>query len=398
MDSSRGGKQLSRMATVKIDSGDYPLTIDDLSPMQSRVGFATARCDVDRGRRSSADFKLPNPNNGYPLKTCRQPRVLDRALNGRQVLDQLEFGDTRMRLNVERAKKLLERDIPFILQGETGTGKDLFAKAAHLSSSRADKPLIAVNCAALPESLIESELFGYRSGAFTGACKDGCRGKIVQANGGTLFLDEIGDMPLHLQARLLRVLEEREVIPLGGETPVEVDIRLMSATHEELRFLVEEGRFREDLYYRLNGISLQMPPLRDREDRRALILHLLEEEAGGPDRISINKTALDALDCYNWPGNIRQLRNVLRALIGLSDKAVIDLDDLPDEVFSAVSTSVMPAQNPSSHNSLDIAQRDALLRELKSARWNVTRVASRLDMSRNTLYRKMRLLDIRLQR
>ena len=348
-----------------------------------------------QGRRFYASFQPPSQEQDKPWRVGHGSRVrVTKPLTSTPQLEGLEFGDVRMRRNVECAKKLLERDIPFILLGETGTGKDVFANAIHRSSSRADKPFVAVNCASLPETLIESELFGYRAGAFTGANKEGSRGKIVQAHGGTLFLDEIGDMPLHLQARLLRVLEEREVIPLGGEAPIKVDIRLISATHKDLLSKIDEGSFREDLYYRLKGISLEIPALRMREDRRALIEHLLRQEAGGPDRVQLEDDVLDVLDQYYWPGNIRQLRNTLRTLIGLCDSGVIRTDDLPEEIlFDCQSDGETQRARP--HNPLDIAERETILRELEAAHWNVTRVASKLNISRNTLYRKMKRFDIR---
>ncbi|MCB1789333.1 MAG: sigma-54-dependent Fis family transcriptional regulator [Gammaproteobacteria bacterium] len=354
--------------------------------------------DTRQGRRFFASFQPPHAANDEMQGQRSTARSFASARPQRSPqLDGLEFGDVRMRRNVERATKLLDRDIPFILLGETGTGKDVFANAIHKHSTRAEKPFVAVNCASLPETLIESELFGYRPGAFTGASRDGSRGKILQAHGGTLFLDEIGDMPLQLQARLLRVLEEREVIPLGGEVAIKVDIRLISATHKDLMRKVEEGSFREDLYYRLNGISLHMPPLREREDRRALITHLARQEAGTPEGVTIEDAAMDALDWYEWPGNIRQLRNTLRTLIGLCDNGLIRRDDLPDEILSGCNNAASrPTARP--HNPLDIAERDTLLRELETAHWNVTRVASKLKLSRNTLYRKMRRLDIRSPR
>ena len=190
------------------------------------------------------------------------------------------------------------------------------------------------------------------------------------------------------------MLEEREVIPLGGEVPIKVDIRLISATHKDIRSRVEEGSFREDLYYRLNGISLQMPPLRDREDRRQLIKHILDQEAGGAEIVEIDEQALDVLDQYDWPGNIRQLRSTLRTVIGLCDGPVIRVDDIPEEIFGAA-TCNEAAQRFRPSNPLDIAERDAIMRELEAAHWNITRVASKLNISRNTLYRKMKRFDIR---
>ena len=199
----------------------------------------------------------------------RERRAAFKAESGTsQGFRNIEFGDPRMAENVRCATRVLNRDISILICGETGTGKDVFARAIHAASARTGGAFVAVNCASLPESLIESELFGYKSGAFTGASREGRRGKICQANGGTLFLDEIGDMPLALQARLLHVLEEREVVPLGGEAPVAVDIQLISATHRDLQEMVRRGEFREDLFYRLQGIRLMLPPLRERADRR----------------------------------------------------------------------------------------------------------------------------------
>ncbi len=353
--------------------------------------------DASQGRRFYASFQPPNPDISAKRQPARSARAfVPEAVTEAPTLEGLEFGDNRMRHNIERAKKLLELDIPFILLGETGTGKDVFANAVHKTSSRASKPFVAVNCASLPETLIESELFGYRPGAFTGASKEGSRGKIAQAHGGTLFLDEIGDMPLHLQARLLRVLEEREVIPLGSETPIKVDIRLISATHQNLQLQIEDGSFREDLFYRLNGISLQMPPLRDREDRRALIQHIMKLESVGQDTVVMTEEALDALEHYEWPGNMRQLRNIMRTLIGLCDNNSIGMDDLPEEIFCDCGDDTgEPRQRARPSNPLDIAERDAIIRELEAAHWNVTRVATKLNISRNTLYRKMKRYDIK---
>lgn len=334
-----------------------------------------------------------------PPANTPAPRVpVPRARRGsnpapHRVMEGLHWGDTRMKHNIEQASKLLEKDLPFMLLGETGVGKDVFARSVHLSSSRHQKPFIAVNCASLPESLIESELFGYRPGAFTGASREGSRGKIVQADGGTLFLDEIGDMPLALQARLLRVLEEREVVPLGGETPVKVDIHVISATHQDLQQQVADGRFREDLFYRLHGISLTIPPLRERQDRGELIQHLLEIEAGGSDVISLEPEALAVLEAYPWPGNIRQLRCVLRTLIGLCDDGIIGVGSLPD--YTLAGQPEAASQTEGLTNPLTLAERETLLRELETSHWNVSQVASKLDVSRNTLYRKMKRCGIK---
>lgn len=309
-------------------------------------------------------------------------------------LQALHFDEPRMKRNVETAMKLIERDIPCMLFGETGTGKEMFARALHLASSRRDKPFVAVNCASLPESLIESELFGYRPGAFTGANREGSRGKIVQADNGTLFLDEIGDMPLHLQARLLRVLEEREVTPLGGERPIKVSIKLISATHHDIQGMVEEGKFREDLFYRLHGVSLTMPPLRKRADRLQLIKHIGQLEADTAMELAWDDEALKLLDNFRWPGNIRQLRNVMRTTTALCSNHTVTVHDLPEDIRHTVNDDEPPAGSETNLNALAIAERDALLNELEEMHWNISRVAKKLDLSRNTLYRRMKRFGI----
>ena len=335
------------------------------------------------------------------FQAVRERRATSKAEAGSEArLANLEFGDPRMSNNVRCALRVLNRDIPILICGETGAGKDIFAKAIHAASNRAQGPFVAVNCASLPESLIESELFGYKSGAFTGASREGRRGKICQASGGTLFLDEIGDMPLALQARLLRVLEEREVVPLGGEAPVQVDIQLISATHRNLTEMVKGGEFREDLYYRLQGIMLALPPLRERTDKRKLIQHALADEAGRDAAVTIDARAMTALEQYAWPGNMRQLRNVLRTALALCEGGVITCRDLPEEIQrGGQECQPRPAQPAPSEairlNCLESAERDALIQELERHRWNISSLAQQLKTSRNTIYRKMKRLGIR---
>jgi len=330
-------------------------------------------------------------------------------------LSHLEFGDPRMASQIQLAARVIQRKIPIILRGQTGTGKEVFANALHSISPNGTGAFVAVNCASLPENLIESELFGYRAGAFTGAQREGRRGKIVQANGGTLFLDEIGDMPLALQARLLRVLEEHEVTPLGAETTVKVDFQLISASHRNLIELVQTGMFREDLYYRLNGIEINLPPLRERADALALIGHILETESEEPPELSAE--ARQALLSYPWPGNIRQLRHVLQMAIALCDGPEIRCAHLPPEIVNGTravqaactrntmnmtSTTTAPLPhltddaNMSALNAIQVKERETVLLLLDEHRWNVSNVAKVLGISRNTLYRKMHRLHIRL--
>jgi transcriptional regulator of acetoin/glycerol metabolism len=322
----------------------------------------------------------------------------------------LEFGDPRMASQIQLAARVIQRKIPIVLRGQTGTGKEVFAQALHSISPHAGGSFVPVNCASLPENLIESELFGYRAGAFTGAQREGRRGKIVQANGGTLFLDEIGDMPLVLQARLLRVIEEHEVTPLGAETTVKVNFQLISASHRNLLELVHSGQFREDLYYRLKGVELNLPPLRERLDKLPLIHHLLANETDDPPELS--PEAEHALLTYAWPGNIRQLRHVLQMAIALSDGQPIRCEDLPPEITQRTSAADMPTAlrlhsadmdahladdaDISALNAIQLNERETVLSLLDEHRWNVSNVAKALGISRNTLYRKMRRLHIRL--
>lgn len=314
-------------------------------------------------------------------------------------LDRLHFGDPELVHNVQIAKRVAERNVPVMLMGETGTGKEVFAQALHRASSRAHKPFIAINCASIPEALIESELFGYVPGAFTGARKEGQAGKILHANGGTLFLDEIGDMPVSLQTRLLRVLEEREVVPLGGDAPVKLDIRLVSATHCDLQAKIAAKEFREDLFYRLHGVSITMPPLRDRSDRRALILHVAAQECEGDGDIVLDEPLLAALERHPWPGNLRQLRHVLRSMIALRETDRLTLADLPPECATQVAPEASPmvaeaAPAGDALNPLECAERQALLQELTRHGWNMSTLARQLKISRNTLYRKVQRLNI----
>ncbi|MBC7729217.1 MAG: sigma-54-dependent Fis family transcriptional regulator [Microbacteriaceae bacterium] len=311
-------------------------------------------------------------------------------------LAQLHWGNPDMAHNVQVARRVMERDVAVMLLGETGTGKEVFAQALHRASSRADKPFVAINCASIPETLIESELFGYLPGAFTGARKDGHAGKLLHANGGILFLDEIGDMPVTLQARLLRVLEERAVLPLGGKAAIKLDIRLISATHCDLQQKIADKQFREDLFYRLHGVAISLPPLRSRSDRRQLIAHLLREESENDGDITIDSALQAALERHPWPGNIRQLRHLLRTMIALRATDCLTLDDLPAQFAggAAAAAALNQAAPDKAMNPLECAEREALVQELKRHGWNISILARKLNISRNTLYRKVQRLNI----
>jgi sigma-54 dependent transcriptional regulator, acetoin dehydrogenase operon transcriptional activator AcoR len=321
-----------------------------------------------------------------------------RASQHALTLEDLAGEDPQMLRNVRSAYRIADSGVSVLIQGPTGSGKEAFAHAMHLVSRRAERPFVAVNCAAIPETLIESELFGYKPGAFTGARKEGMRGKMLQSSGGTLFLDEIGDMPLTLQTRLLRVLEEQEIVPLGSETAIKVDLHVIAASHRNLREMIANGTFREDLYYRLNGITLELPALRDRVDKERVIHHALAAETGNGRPAAIEMDALQRLVAYPWPGNVRELRNVIRTALAICEGGVVRGIDLPREIREADSSNgpgSMPSlmqgpESPLSVNPLKAAERAALVRVIAECHGNMTRVAAQLGMSRNTLYRRMK--------
>ncbi|MFT3664956.1 MAG: sigma-54-dependent Fis family transcriptional regulator [Piscinibacter sp.] len=341
----------------------------------------------------------------------------------------LQTGDAQVEAVVQKVRRVINRDIPLLILGETGTGKELLARAVHQESNRAKQPFVAVNCASIPESLIEAELFGYEEGAFTGARRKGAVGRIVQANGGTLFLDEIGDMPLPLQARLLRVLQERVVTPLGSHKHIGVDIAVIGATHRNLREMIERQQFREDLYYRLNGLVLKMPPLRERSDLAVVARRILQGECprGTPE---ISASVMDLLLRYQWPGNIRQLANVLRTAAvmacgegqiteaHLSDDFLEDARRLPPRAATPAPATVAapvavavtapaavapmmappppmapaptPAPAPLPNRTLEEIEIEMIRTALDAAGGNISEASKRLGISRNTIYRKLR--------
>lgn len=291
--------------------------------------------------------------------------------------------DARISQHLRLATRVKDCNLAVLVQGETGVGKEVFARQLHQLSQRAAGPFVTLNCAAIPESLIESELFGYVAGAFTGASSKGMQGLLQQADGGTLFLDEIGDMPLSLQTRLLRVLAEGEVAPLGAARRERVDIQVICATHRDLAMMVSDGRFREDLYFRLANARFELPPLRERDDRLSLIHRLLAEEAQACGvEVLLTDAALEALLSYRWPGNLRQLRQVLRYACAVCDGGQLRLDDLPQELRGA-------AQDAPALTSVSSPARQMILDALIRHRWKPADAAQALGISRATLYRRV---------
>lgn len=302
------------------------------------------------------------------------------------MLDVLAADDPVMRQTLGLAKRLRNRDVGLLILGETGTGKEVLARAIHESGHRSRRAFVAVNCAAIPESLIESELFGYTPGAFTGARTRGMRGLIQQADGGTLFLDEIGDMPLQLQTRLLRVLAEGEILPVGADSPVKVNCRVIAATHQDLGVLIERGDFRADLYYRLNGATLRLPSLSQRADRQHVIQRVLANliEQDRLRDVRIRADAMSALLAHDWPGNIRQLVNALTFAEATCDNGEITVSDLPEDCLSQ---KVPPP--PTRADASVPVEPSHLLAALQASRWNISEVARSYQVSRPTIYRWM---------
>ncbi|WP_276211110.1 sigma 54-interacting transcriptional regulator [Heyndrickxia coagulans] len=258
--------------------------------------------------------------------SARYKKELDQFKNKDRFLKKMIYCSPKMEKIMHQVKKIAEFSSTVLLSGESGVGKEVIAQAIHQFGKRSEKPFLKLNCGAIPETLLESELFGYVKGAFTGAEKNGKEGYFKQADGGILFLDEIGELPVHLQVKLLRVLQEQEVIPIGSTTPIKIDVQIIAATNQNLAKMVEEGRFREDLYYRLNVIPIRIPPLRERpEDISLLAFHFLQQlnEKYGR-KFYLTPDAINVLECYPWPGNVRELQNIIERLVVTADHAAID--------------------------------------------------------------------------
>ncbi len=322
-----------------------------------------------------------------PRQTPVQARVCTEAVAAEPAsigLKALHFGDVRVEKAVRQAERLLEKDIPLLIHGETGVGKEVFVKALHQASSRSRQAFIAVNCAAIPAELVESELFGYEKGAFTGANQKGSIGLIRKADKGTLFLDEIGDMPLPTQARLLRVLQERCVQPVGSSQLFAVDLRIISATNRSLRELVQAGRFREDLYYRIGGLTLELPALRERSDKQALFQHLWQQHREPSQWAGLSAKVLGLFEQHPWPGNLRQVSSVLQVALAMAEEQPIRPEHLPDDFFVDLKVPAPPPRRDCLNERLDLTQR------LQAAGGNISHLARELGVSRNTLYKRLR--------
>ncbi|MGF1719891.1 sigma-54-dependent Fis family transcriptional regulator [Vibrio kyushuensis] len=349
---------------------------------------------VPSGRK--IDYRIPEKKSA--LNISKTPNELEN----------LNMGDPRLAKAISQASRILNTDIPILIHGETGVGKEVFVNALHLASERKHAPMIAVNCAAIPADLVESELFGYEKGAFTGANQKGYIGLIRKADKGTLFLDELGDMPMNVQARLLRVLQERQVTPLGSTTSYPVNFKLVSATHCNLKSNVEQGSFRQDLYYRVTGLNITLPTLRDRTDKVVLINHLLDKFSIDDEQPRLSREVLTMFTSHPWPGNIRQMVSVIQIALAMAGNETVTTEHLPDDflldvdeqnisqgLLSMVSDDSSPNINTPPANVLTSIDTSQWLSVYEQHGRNVSATAKQLNISRNTLYKRLREQGIR---
>lgn len=389
-----GMNGLDLLTRIKALNADTPVILI--------TAFGTVNDAVEAMKLGAADYVL-KPLNADDLKVS-----VRRALERQQLVNENRYlrdlaGATlgfeniiaqsrKMRRVLEIAAQVARRDSTVLLTGESGTGKELLAKAIHQNGLREGKPFIAVNCAALPETLAESELFGHRKGAFTGAVSDRA-GKFEAANEGTVFLDEVGELPLNLQVKLLRAIQEREIDKIGNPHPVKINVRIVAATNRNLKNLVEDGEFREDLYYRLSVVTIEIPPLRERrEDIPLLAQHFLGElrVRYRLPQLALSDEAMDRLCQYDWPGNVRELQNVIERLVVLATGYVINEPDLPEEIRrTEARIGSINLRLPEEGINLDAVEKELLLRALEKHKWNQTRAARYLNISRKTLIYRM---------
>lgn len=374
------------------------------TPVIMMTAFASVGSAVEAMRAGAADYiTKPFINDEIRLTVKRiiegkklelENLILRQELSQRKAAFPDIIGSSEP---MQRVFAVMEKVIPsktnILITGESGTGKGLVAQAIHESGPRKDKPFISINCGAIPENLLESELFGHKKGAFTSAVEDK-KGLITMANGGTLFLDEIGELPPALQVKLLHVIQSRELTPVGDTRPVTVDVRIIAATNADLMQRVKEGRFREDLYYRINVIEIRMPSLRERKDDiPVLIKHYLEvfSKESGKNIRDVDYEAMQALFAYDWPGNVRELRNTIERAVVLAEGDIITIHDLPDKIRTI---DIEGVQTSTLRQALDGFEREYIRRSLAENKGNKEATAVKLGIDLATLYRKLKKLRI----
>lgn len=313
-------------------------------------------------------------------------------------VDNIIGSDTKFREIVKECLKVAKTDIPVLLTGETGTGKEVMAKALHTNSLRYDKPFVSINCAAIPFELLESELFGYMDGAFTGAKRGGKKGKFQLANGGTIFLDEIGDMPSSMQAKLLRVLQEKEIEPLGSEKSIPLDVRVVAATRQDLEAKMKDGSFREDLYYRLSVFNIHIPPLRERGGDSLELAEFFLDELN--HKYKTYKTFSKAVKAYflkyQWPGNVREVNNVVQSAYAISTENIIDINDIPARMLQQEKPAINLDKNKKSLGQIvDDYEKEVILELLKKHKGNCLEAAKEVGIHKSNFYRKLQKYGIK---
>jgi DNA-binding NtrC family response regulator len=374
------------------------------------TAFGTVQTAVDAMKAGAYDY-ITKPIHPYELKALvsraldhhrllEEVQVLRTALDQKYGFEQIIGSSGSLMHALDVAARVASTDATILIQGETGTGKELVAKAIHLRSSRRDRPFVTINCGAIPRELLESELFGHVKGSFTGALTHK-KGKVEMVDGGTVLLDEIGEMPLELQVRILRLIQEREIEKIGASAPIKVDVRIIAATHRNLASMVKEGAFREDLYYRLLVIPINIPPLRERSgDIPELLQHFFEKyktKHNRPD-LKIPLHLLPQFSEYSWPGNVRQLENAVERLVLLSAGPEITADELPDFLRAepvAAEAPIPPVQSSEERMSLGAVEKQLILQALQKFGGNQTRAARYLDMSRRTFAYRLQKYGVR---
>jgi len=391
-----------------LDGIDILKRVKSVSPAIEVIlitGHASAETAVRAMKEGAFDY-ITKPLNLDELRIIINKSVEKRQLLNenvylrKQLLDKFEFANIigaspAMQKVFNRMKRIIKTDSTVLIMGESGTGKEIVAKALHFNGHRKDKPFVAVHCGAIPENLLESELFGHTKGAFTGAIKDKI-GKFESANKGTIFLDEIGTMPMHLQTKILRVLQEQEVERVGSTRPIKLDVRVISATNQNLEEEVKAGNFRDDLFYRLNVIPLNLPPLRDRvEDLLPLVKHFLRKNCKEMKRpmMTLTKEALEALEFYSWPGNVRELENIVERTVALTEGDQITPEDLPSAIRTGASTRVIE-RGVDLPKTISEIERKMIRDALDLSDGVKAKAAQMLNLNRTTLVEKMRRLGM----
>ncbi len=373
---AHGSEQLARTALRKERAYDYLTKPIDLEELREVVGRAVKQA-----------------------QSSRENLILRRQLDEKFGFENIIATSAEMRRILKIVKQVASTNITVLLLGESGTGKDLIANAIHQNSPRRAKRMVTLDCAGLSEGVLESELFGHVKGAFTGAVSTR-KGRFEFADGSTLFLDEIAEMPISMQTKLLRVLENREIVPVGSNEPIGVDVRLISATNRELGQMVKDEKFREDLYFRIKGVTLRIPPLRERrEDIPLLIEHFIRlfTQQHQKDIRGITTAARTILTNYHWPGNVRELRNCIESMMVLTDRKELDVDDIPEEIRTQASaagtTAIVPLSNLMG-KSLQELEKEHIRHTLQLTNGNRDQAANILGIAPRTLYRKLKEYDL----